>query len=78
MKNEKKVWAGRWVGALVMTSVLTGCMEFLPELTYVDPPDLMKVPMDVGVRATSPVRQVVEPIRMSVEVVVNETSDVAW
>ena len=65
-------------GALVMTSVLTGCMEFLPELTYVDPPDLMKVPMDVGVRATSPVRQVVEPIRMSVEVVVNETSDVAW
>ena len=78
MKNEKNVRAGNWVMALAVAMVLTGCMEFVPELPPMAPPDLGNVSVDAEIRATGPVRQMVEPIRMNVEVVVDETSDVVW
>lgn len=78
MKNKKNVRVGSWVMALVVVTVLTGCVEFVPELPPMAPPDLGNAPVDAEIRATGPVRQMVEPIRMNVEVVVDETRDVVW
>jgi len=44
----------------------------------VAPPDLVNASVDAPVRTTGPVSQKVEPIRMNVEVVVDEKSDAAW